>query len=116
MVLSQCGGSNRGGFNILASNTKRTIQLDGVFNIISYDIVPKFQDVLMASEFKVSILDYLKLYFDKRGIFPHDSFFLRFKLPPLAFHNSSLFPIAVLLLDLMGLCRNFFYVNDILLA
>ncbi|XP_027115785.1 uncharacterized protein [Coffea arabica] len=65
VVLSQCGGSNRGGFNILASNTKRTIQLDGVFNIISYDIVPKFQDVLMASEFKVVIAD--ESHFLKNG-------------------------------------------------
>lgn len=54
MVLSQWGGTNRGGFNIVASNTKRNIQLDGVFNIISYDIVPKIQDMLMTSDFKVS--------------------------------------------------------------
>ncbi|CAI9108217.1 OLC1v1007770C1 [Oldenlandia corymbosa var. corymbosa] len=57
VVLSQCGGSNRGGFNVLASNSKRSIQLDGVFNIISYDVVPKFQGVLMSSEFKVVVAD-----------------------------------------------------------
>lgn len=54
VVLSQWSGSNRGGFNIMTSNTKRSIHLDGVFNIISYDIVQKLQDVLMALEFKVS--------------------------------------------------------------
>lgn len=54
VVLSQWGGTNRGGFNIVASNTKRDIHLDGLFNIISYDIVPKIQDMLMSSEFKVS--------------------------------------------------------------
>ncbi|KAI5651013.1 hypothetical protein M9H77_37018 [Catharanthus roseus] len=57
VVLSQWGGTNRGGFNIVASNTKRNIQLDGVFNIISYDIVPKIQDMLMTSDFKVVIAD-----------------------------------------------------------
>ncbi|CAA3017956.1 SWI SNF-related matrix-associated actin-dependent regulator of chromatin subfamily A 1 isoform X1 [Olea europaea subsp. europaea] len=57
VVLSQWSGSNRGGFNIMTSNTKRSIHLDGVFNIISYDIVQKLQDVLMASEFKVVIAD-----------------------------------------------------------
>lgn len=54
MVLSQWSGSNRGGFRIVPSNTKSTINLDGVFNIISYDVVPKLQKVLTESEFKVS--------------------------------------------------------------
>ncbi|XP_043710731.1 SWI/SNF-related matrix-associated actin-dependent regulator of chromatin subfamily A-like protein 1 isoform X2 [Telopea speciosissima] len=57
VVLSQLGGSNRGGFKIVQSNSKGTIHLDGVFNIISYDVVPKLQDVLLASEFKVVIAD-----------------------------------------------------------
>ncbi|KAL2456955.1 chromatin remodeling factor18 [Forsythia ovata] len=57
VVLSQWSGSNRGGFNIITSNTRKSIHLDGVFNIISYDIVQKLQDVLMASEFKVVIAD-----------------------------------------------------------
>ncbi|XP_057958933.1 uncharacterized protein LOC131151656 isoform X2 [Malania oleifera] len=57
VVLSQWGGSNRGGFTIVPSNTKGTIHLDGVFNIISYDVVPKLQSILMASEFKVVIAD-----------------------------------------------------------
>ncbi|KAL3534302.1 hypothetical protein ACH5RR_002763 [Cinchona calisaya] len=65
VVLSQCCGSNRAGFNILASNTKRTIQLDGVFNIISYDLVPKFLGILMDSEFKVVIAD--ESHFLKNG-------------------------------------------------
>ncbi|PQQ07565.1 SWI/SNF-related matrix-associated actin-dependent regulator of chromatin subfamily A-like protein 1 isoform X2 [Prunus yedoensis var. nudiflora] len=52
VVLSQCGGSNRSGFTVVSSNTKGTIHLDGLFNIISYDVVPKLQNLLMASEFK----------------------------------------------------------------
>ncbi|KAL0366686.1 UNVERIFIED_CONTAM: SWI/SNF-related matrix-associated actin-dependent regulator of chromatin subfamily A-like protein 1 [Sesamum radiatum] len=57
VVLSQWSGSNRGGFNIVPSNTRRPINLDGVFNIISYDIVPKLQDMLLASDFKVVVAD-----------------------------------------------------------
>ncbi|VFQ87937.1 unnamed protein product [Cuscuta campestris] len=53
VVLSQSSGSNRAGFKVVPSNAKRSIQLDGLFNIISYDIVPKLKDTLMASEFKV---------------------------------------------------------------
>ncbi|KAL9144392.1 hypothetical protein ABFS82_14G293700 [Erythranthe guttata] len=57
VVMSQLSGSNRGGFNIVPSNTKRPITLDGVFNIISYDVVPKLQPLLLASDFKVVIAD-----------------------------------------------------------
>ncbi|KAF7837628.1 SWI/SNF-related matrix-associated actin-dependent regulator of chromatin subfamily A-like protein 1 isoform X1 [Senna tora] len=57
VVLSQSGGSNRGGFTIVSSNTKGSIHLDGLFNIISYDLVPKIQNMLMASDFKVVIAD-----------------------------------------------------------
>uniref|UniRef100_A0A2P2M0S6 Uncharacterized protein MANES_03G212800 n=2 Tax=Rhizophora mucronata TaxID=61149 RepID=A0A2P2M0S6_RHIMU len=57
VVLSQWSGSNRSGFTIVSSNTKGTIHLDGLFNIISYDIVPKLQNVLMESDFKVLIAD-----------------------------------------------------------
>ena len=39
----------------MSSSTKGCIRLDGLFNIISYDVVPKLQNLLMASEFKVSI-------------------------------------------------------------
>lgn len=62
MVLSQCGGSNRAGFTIVHSNTKGSIHLDGLFNILSYDVVPKLQNVLMASEFKVSTCCILDIF------------------------------------------------------
>ncbi|XWS57253.1 hypothetical protein CRYUN_Cryun09bG0158400 [Craigia yunnanensis] len=52
VVFSQPSGSNRGGFTILSSNSKGGIHLDGLFNIISYDLVAKLENVLMASEFK----------------------------------------------------------------
>ncbi|CAJ2650093.1 unnamed protein product [Trifolium pratense] len=57
VVLSQSGGSNRGGFNIVSSSAKSSIHLDGLFNIISYDLVPKMQNTLMTSDFKVVIAD-----------------------------------------------------------
>lgn len=63
VVLSKSSGSNKGGFKIVPPNTKKSIHLDGVFNIVSYDTVPKLQDLLMASTFKVVIADeshYLK--------------------------------------------------------
>ncbi|CAM8921436.1 unnamed protein product [Rhodiola kirilowii] len=48
---------NRAGFTLVPSNVKSGIHLDGLFNIVSYDIVPKLQKVLMASEFKIVIAD-----------------------------------------------------------
>ncbi|XP_011621950.1 SWI/SNF-related matrix-associated actin-dependent regulator of chromatin subfamily A-like protein 1 isoform X2 [Amborella trichopoda] len=57
VVLSQFGGSNRAGFKIVHSISKGSIQLDGVFNIISYDMVTKLQHVLLASKFKIVIAD-----------------------------------------------------------
>ncbi|XP_058083597.1 uncharacterized protein LOC131231432 isoform X5 [Magnolia sinica] len=57
VVLSQGGGSNRGGFRIVYSNAKDSINLDGEFNILSYDVVPKLQHVLLASDFKIVIAD-----------------------------------------------------------
>ncbi|XP_004298251.1 PREDICTED: SWI/SNF-related matrix-associated actin-dependent regulator of chromatin subfamily A-like protein 1 isoform X3 [Fragaria vesca subsp. vesca] len=57
VVLSQCGGSNKAGYTLVSSSSKGTIHLDGLFNIISYDIVPKLQNQLMASDFKVVIAD-----------------------------------------------------------
>ncbi|CAL9138479.1 unnamed protein product [Musa acuminata var. zebrina] len=57
VVLSQHGGSNKAGFKIVFSNLKSNIHLDGVFNIVSYDVVPKIQDILLASEFKIVIAD-----------------------------------------------------------
>uniref|UniRef100_A0A803KU31 SWI/SNF-related matrix-associated actin-dependent regulator of chromatin subfamily A-like protein 1 n=1 Tax=Chenopodium quinoa TaxID=63459 RepID=A0A803KU31_CHEQI len=62
VLLSQCSGSNRGVFSVV-STAKGTARLDGLFNIVSYDSVPKLQGTLMASEFKVVIADeshYLK--------------------------------------------------------
>ncbi|KVH96404.1 HARP domain-containing protein [Cynara cardunculus var. scolymus] len=63
VVLSNASGSNKGGFTIMRPNTKGSIRLDGVFNIVSYDAVDKLQGVLMNSDFKVVIADeshYLK--------------------------------------------------------
>ncbi|KAI3979104.1 hypothetical protein MKX01_016279 [Papaver californicum] len=63
VVLSQCSGSNKGGFTIVPSSSKGIIPLDGLFNILSYDVVPKLQHTLMASNFKIVIADeshYLK--------------------------------------------------------
>ncbi|KAL9233050.1 hypothetical protein vseg_008091 [Gypsophila vaccaria] len=70
VVLSQWGGSNRAGFSVVSS-TKGVVRLDGVFNIISYDAVPKLQGTLMASQFKVVIADeshYMKNAQAKRTI------------------------------------------------
>ncbi|KAH7546025.1 hypothetical protein FEM48_Zijuj01G0157000 [Ziziphus jujuba var. spinosa] len=55
VVLTQCGGSNRGGFTIVSSNSQVTIHLGGLFNIILYDVVPNLQNLLMAPDFKVVI-------------------------------------------------------------
>ncbi|XP_020575777.1 SWI/SNF-related matrix-associated actin-dependent regulator of chromatin subfamily A-like protein 1 isoform X4 [Phalaenopsis equestris] len=52
VVLSQAG-STRGGFKIVFSSQKLAIRLDGTFNIVSYDSVPKLQNVLLSSAFKV---------------------------------------------------------------
>ncbi|XP_025629622.1 uncharacterized protein [Arachis hypogaea] len=63
IVLPQSGGSNRGGFNIVSPSAKSNIRLDGLFNIISYDLVPKLQNILTTLDFKVVIADeshYLK--------------------------------------------------------
>ncbi|OMO53971.1 SNF2-related protein, partial [Corchorus olitorius] len=57
VIFSQISGSNRGGFAILSSKNKGGIRLDGMFNIISYDLVARIENVLMASEFKVVIAD-----------------------------------------------------------
>ncbi|XP_048497209.1 uncharacterized protein LOC104906933 isoform X2 [Beta vulgaris subsp. vulgaris] len=62
VLLPQLSGSNRGGFSVV-STAKGTVRLDGVFNIVSYDSIPKLQGILMSSDFKVVIADeshYLK--------------------------------------------------------
>jgi len=53
VVLPQTGGSHKAGFRLVYSNTKGDIHLDGVFNVISYDVVPKIQSTLLDSDFKV---------------------------------------------------------------
>ena len=53
MVLPQTGGSHKAGFRLVYSNTKGDIHLDGVFNVISYDVVPKIQSTLLDLDFKV---------------------------------------------------------------
>lgn len=54
VLLPQLSGSNRGGFSVV-STAKGTVRLDGVFNIVSYDSIPKLQGILMSSDFKVNI-------------------------------------------------------------
>ncbi|XP_039053756.1 SWI/SNF-related matrix-associated actin-dependent regulator of chromatin subfamily A-like protein 1 [Hibiscus syriacus] len=65
VVFSQMAGSNRSGFTILSSNSKGGIHLDGLFNIISYDLVAKLENILVASDFKVVIAD--ESHFLKNG-------------------------------------------------
>lgn len=57
VVMSQWSGSKIGNFNIVQTSGKQTIQLDGVFNIISYELVSKIQEILVNSDFKIVIAD-----------------------------------------------------------
>uniref|UniRef100_A0ACD5YS90 Uncharacterized protein n=1 Tax=Avena sativa TaxID=4498 RepID=A0ACD5YS90_AVESA len=57
VVLPQTGGSNKAGFRLVYSNTKGDFCLDGVFNVISYDVVPKIQSTLLDLDFKIVIAD-----------------------------------------------------------
>ncbi|KAL5196682.1 hypothetical protein ABZP36_000194 [Zizania latifolia] len=57
VVLPQMGGSNKAGFRLVYSNTKGDFHLDGVFNVISYDIVPKIQSTLLDLDFRIVIAD-----------------------------------------------------------
>jgi len=41
---------------VVYSNTKGDFHLDGVFNVISYDVVPKIQSTLLDLDFKVDFL------------------------------------------------------------
>ena len=52
--MSQWSGSKIGNFNIVQTSGKQTIQLDGVFNIISYELVSKIQEILVNNDFKVT--------------------------------------------------------------
>jgi len=65
VVLPQTGGSHKAGFRLVYSNTKGDIHLDGVFNVISYDVVPKIQSTLLDSDFKIVIAD--ESHFMKNG-------------------------------------------------
>lgn len=63
VVMPQCFGSNKEGFDIVQAVGKHPLRLDGCFNIVSYDLVTKFQDELTQSNFKIIIADeahYLK--------------------------------------------------------
>ncbi|EEE67662.1 hypothetical protein OsJ_25277 [Oryza sativa Japonica Group] len=57
VVLPQTGGSNKAGYRLVYSNTKGDFNLDGVFNVISYDVVPKIKDMLLDLDFKIVIAD-----------------------------------------------------------
>uniref|UniRef100_A0A453AZB8 Helicase ATP-binding domain-containing protein n=1 Tax=Aegilops tauschii subsp. strangulata TaxID=200361 RepID=A0A453AZB8_AEGTS len=65
VVLPQTGGSNKAGFRLVYSNTKGDFHLDGVFNVISYDVVPKIQSTLLDLDFKIIIAD--ESHFLKNG-------------------------------------------------
>lgn len=56
MVLPQTGGSNKAGFRLVYSNSKGDFCLDGLFNVISYDVVPKIQSTVLDLDFKVELL------------------------------------------------------------
>uniref|UniRef100_A0A0E0EEY1 Helicase ATP-binding domain-containing protein n=1 Tax=Oryza meridionalis TaxID=40149 RepID=A0A0E0EEY1_9ORYZ len=56
VVLPQTGGSNKAGYRLVYSNTKGDFNLDGVFNVISYDVVPKIKDMLLDLDFKLLLL------------------------------------------------------------
>ncbi|KAK3127822.1 hypothetical protein QOZ80_7AG0578840 [Eleusine coracana subsp. coracana] len=57
VMLPQTGGSNKAGFRLVYSNSKGDFRLDGLFNVISYDVVPKIQTTLLDLDFKVVIAD-----------------------------------------------------------
>ncbi|RCV14180.1 hypothetical protein SEVIR_2G417000v4 [Setaria viridis] len=65
VVLPQTGGSHKAGFRLVYSNTKGDFRLDGVFNVISYDVVPKIQSTLLDLDFKIVIAD--ESHFLKNG-------------------------------------------------
>ncbi|KAL8161310.1 hypothetical protein V2J09_012799 [Rumex salicifolius] len=62
VVLPQWGGSNKCGYRVVGASNGN-VQLDGIFNIVSYDSVTKLQNTLLTSDFKVVVADeshYLK--------------------------------------------------------
>ncbi|ONM59985.1 chromatin remodeling factor18 [Zea mays] len=65
VVLPHTGGSHKAGFRVAYSNSKGDFHLDGVFNVISYDVVPKIQSTLLDLDFKIVIAD--ESHFMKNG-------------------------------------------------
>jgi SWI/SNF-related matrix-associated actin-dependent regulator 1 of chromatin subfamily A len=59
IAMSQYCGSNREGFNILQTSGRKSVRLDGLFNIISYDLVTKLQEDIAQADFKVQLEIYL---------------------------------------------------------
>eukprot|EP00249_Psilotum_nudum_P017769 c26481_g1_i1 orf=136-2202(+) len=57
VVMPLWAGSNYEGFNIVQSAGKQPIQFDGLFNIVSYDLVSKLQNEIAAANFKIIIAD-----------------------------------------------------------
>lgn len=55
VVMSQCTGSNREGFNVVHSAGKSPVKLDGLFNIVSYDLVTKLSQAISEAQFKVRL-------------------------------------------------------------
>lgn len=53
IAMSQYCGSNREGFSILQTSGRKSARLDGLFNIISYDLVTKLQEDIAQADFKV---------------------------------------------------------------
>ena len=53
--MPQCSSSNKEGFNIVPSAGRVPVKLDGIFNIVSYDLVSKLTDAISEAEFKVSM-------------------------------------------------------------
>lgn len=52
--MSQSCGSNREGFNLVQSAGKQPVRLDGLFNIVSYDLVTKLSQAIGEASFKAS--------------------------------------------------------------
>ncbi|KAH7428525.1 hypothetical protein KP509_09G005400 [Ceratopteris richardii] len=57
VVMSQCSGSNKEGFNIVQSTGSKVVRLDGLFNIVSYELVSKLQNEIAEVDFQVIIAD-----------------------------------------------------------
>jgi hypothetical protein len=47
-------GTSHEGYNIVRTTGKQKLVLEGVFNIVSYDVLTKLEDVIYLSDFQVS--------------------------------------------------------------